>query len=149
MRLPDGCKKDVFLTISGQIGKISNSADGTYEMSESEFLALPSSIVTTSTPWTPTSDFVGPLLSRVLEEVKAKGTKLRLLALDDFGVEVDGEYLIKYGTILADSKDGVRLTIRDFGPLFVMFPRDSFKKELGTPFGASHLVWQLCGIKVE
>lgn len=149
MRLPNGCKKNVFLTITGKIDRITNTADGTYEMSEREFLALPTSTVTTSTPWTPKSDFVGPLLAKILQEVAAKGSKLRLVALDDFSVEVDGDYLGKYGTILASSKDGVRLTVRDFGPIFVMYPRDSFGKELDTPFGASHMVWQLCGIVVE
>lgn len=83
-------------------------------MSEREFLALPTSTVATSTPWTPKSDFTGPLLSKVLGEVGATGKTLRLIALDDFSVEVDADYLEKYGTILATSKDGVRLTIRDF-----------------------------------
>ncbi|NTF65995.1 oxidoreductase [Rhizobium rhizogenes] len=149
IRLPNGCKPDVFLTITGKIDRITNSADSSYEMSEREFLALPTSTVTTSTPWTPKSDFVGPLLTKILQEVAAKGSRLRLVALDDFSVEVDGDFLGKYGTILASSKDGVRLTVRDFGPIFVMYPRDSFKQELDTPFGASHMVWQLCGIEVE
>jgi hypothetical protein len=118
-------------------------------MSEREFLALPTSIVTTSTQWTPKGNFVGPLLSTVIAGVEAKGKKLRLLALDDFSVEVDADYLEQYGTILATSKDGVRLTIRDFGPIFIMYPRDSFKDELDTPTAASYLVWQLCGIYVE
>ncbi len=149
MRLPNGCKKDVFLTISGKIDRKTNSADGSYEMPEHEFLGLPQSTVTTSTPWTPKSDFAGPLLSKVLSEVDAKGTKLRLIALDNFSVEVDADYLEKYGTVLAVSKNGVRLTIRDFGPVFVMFPRDSFKEQLDTPAAGSYLVWQLCGIEVE
>ncbi|MFW8609975.1 hypothetical protein [Rhizobium beringeri] len=148
-RMPNGCKKNVFLTISGQIGKMTNSADKTYEMSEREFLALATSTVTTSTPWTPKSDFVGPLLTNILHDVAAKGSKLRLVALDDFSVDVDGDYLGRYGTILASSRDGVRLTVRDFGPIFVMYQRDSFRKELDTHIGASYLVWQLCGIEVE
>ncbi|MGG6898922.1 oxidoreductase [Rhizobium sp. BR 315] len=149
MHMPNGCKRDAFLTISGNIGKTTNGAKDSYDMSERELLALPTSTVATSTPWTPKSDFNGPLLSKVLDEAGAKGKKLRLVALDDFSVEVDADYLEKYGTILATSKDGVRLTIRDFGPLFVMYPRDSFKEELGTPVAASYLVWQLCGINVE
>ncbi|WP_168880018.1 oxidoreductase [Rhizobium sp. P28RR-XV] len=149
MRIPNGCTPGVFLTISGKIGKTTNSAANAYEMSEREFLGLPQSTVTTSTAWTPNSDFAGPLLSKVLSEVDAKGTKLRLIALDNFSVEVDADYLEKYGTILAVSKNGVRLTIRDFGPVFVMFPRDSFKEQLDTPAAASYLVWQLCGIEVE
>jgi hypothetical protein len=149
MHVPRGCTQNVFLTISGKIGKMTNSARNAYEMSEHEFLELPSSSVTTSTPWTPTSDFVGPLLGKVLSEVEAKGAKLRLIALDNFSVEVDAGYLEKYGTILAASKNNARLTVRDFGPIFVMYPRDSFKKELDTPAAASYLVWQLCGIEVE
>ncbi len=149
MRIPKGCNRDVFLTISGKIGKTTNGAKDDYQMSEREFLALPASTVTTSTPWSPKSEFRGPLLSKVLDEAQTKGKKLRLIALDNFSVEVDAEYLEKYGTILATSKDGARLTIRDFGPVFVMFPRDSFKDELDTPVAASYLVWQLCGINVE
>lgn len=147
--IPKACKQDVFLTISGKIGKTTNVANNTYEMSEREFLALPTSAVTTSTQWTPKSDFAGPLLSKVLDEADAKGKKLRLVALDDFSVEVDADYLENYGTILATTKDGVRLTIRDFGPIFVMYPRDSFREELDTPAAAAYLVWQLCGIEVE
>ena len=149
LHIPKGCTQNVFLTISGKIGKTMDVAGNAYEMSEREFLGLPRSNVTTSTAWTPTSEFAGPLLSKVLSEVDAKGTKLRLIALDNFSVEVDANYLKKYGTILAVSKNGVRLTIRDFGPVFVMFPRDSFKEELDTPAAASYLVWQLCGIEVE
>ena len=147
--IPKACRRDVFVTISGKIGRTTNSANNAYEMSEREFLALPTSTVTTSTQWTPKSDFAGPLLSKVLDEADAKGKKLRLVALDDFSVEVDADYLEKYGTILATSKDGVRLTIRDFGPIFVMYPRDSFREELDTPAATSYLVWQLCGIEVE
>ena len=147
--IPKGCRQNVFLTISGKIGKTTDSAGNAYEMSEREFLGLPQSTVTTSTAWTPKSDFAGPLLSKVLTEVDAKGTKLRLIALDNFSVEVDAGYLEKYGTILAVSMNGVRLTIRDFGPVFVMFPRDSFKEQLDTPAATSYLVWQLCGIEVE
>lgn len=147
--IPKGCRQNIFLTISGKIGKTTDTAGNAYEMSEREFLGLPQSTVTTSTAWTPKSDFVGPLLSRILSEVGAKGTKLRLIALDNFSVEVDAAYLEKYGTILAVSKNGTRLTIRDFGPVFVMFPRDSFKEQLDTPAATSYLVWQLCGIEVE
>lgn len=146
---PNGCKKGVFLTISGRIGKTTNNIDRTYELSEREFLALPTSTVTTSTPWTPKSEFVGPLLSDLLKVVAAKGNNIRLMALDDFSVEVDADYLSKFGTILATTKDGVRMTVRDFGPIFVMFPRDRFRTELDTPVGASNMVWQLCGIEVE
>ncbi|MEF0943873.1 hypothetical protein [Rhizobium sp. BR 362] len=149
MHVPNGCKQHIFLTITGKIGKTTEGAESAYEMSEREFLALPTSTVTTSTPWTSKSDFVGPLLSKVLGEVDAKGKRLRLVALDNFSVEVDADYLEKYGTVLATSKDGVRLTIRDFGPVFVMYPRDSFTKELDTPAAESYLVWQLCGIEVE
>lgn len=149
IHIPKGCKQDVFLTISGKIGRTTKSPSNAYEMSEGEFLALPTSTVTTSTPWTPKSDFSGPLLSKVLSDVDAKGKKLRFVALDDFSVEVDSDYLEKYGTILATSKNGARLTIRDFGPVFVMYPRDSFREELDTPAAASYLVWQLCGIEVE
>lgn len=148
MRMPKGCNRDAFLSISGKIDKTTNSAKSSYEMSEREFLALPAVTVTTSTPWSPTSEFRGPLLSEVLNKAQTQGKKLRLVALDDFSVEVDADYLEKYGTILATSKDGVRLSIRDFGPIFVMYPRDSFK-ELDTPVAASYLVWQLCGINVE
>ncbi len=149
LHIPKGCRQNAFLTISGKIGKTMDLAGNAYEMSEREFLGLPQSMVTTSTAWTPKSDFAGPLLSNILSEVDAKGTKLRLIALDNFSVEVDADYLEKYGTILAVSKNGVRLTIRDFGPIFVMFPRDSFKEQLDTPAAASYLVWQLCGIQVE
>ena len=48
------------LTVSGRIGRVNNEAAETFDFSEAEFLKLGTTSITTGTPWTPTSVFVGP-----------------------------------------------------------------------------------------
>lgn len=147
--IDDACKPSVFLTVAGNIGKFSDDSARTFELSEADILALPKTTLITSTEWTSRSVFEGPLLSAILQRVEARGTKLRFVAFDDFAAETDTADVGRYKPIVAYKKDGTRLTARDFGPLFVVYPRDEFPDELGASEATAKYVWQLCKIIVE
>ncbi len=143
------CKPGVFLTVGGNVKSTTNSADKTYDFTEAELLAMPTSTIVTSTAWTAKSAFVGPLLSDVLKKVGAGGGTLQLVAFDDYYADMPMDIVAKYGAIVAHTRDGKRLSRRDNGPLFVMLPRDKYPTELNTPLAARWYVWQLCRIEVE
>lgn len=134
-----------FLSICGALQRYSGSRD-TYEMSEAEFMALPQACITTSTPWCPRSRFSGPLLSDVLRYVGASGSRFAMQALNDYTVAIPASDLPRYGVILAHSREGQRMTLRSFGPLWAMYPRDDFLPELNSASALAKYIWQICRI---
>ncbi|MFC3533139.1 molybdopterin-dependent oxidoreductase [Vogesella facilis] len=111
--------------------------------------ALPQVKMTVSTPWYKTAQtFEGPLFRDVLKAAGANGKKLYVVALNDYAAEIPLSDLAKYDVILARKVGGKVLSVRDKGPLFVMYP---FHKnpELQTKDIYSRCVWQVNRIRVE
>jgi hypothetical protein len=133
----------VLLTVSGRIGRVNNDATDTYDFSEPDFLKLATTSITTSTPWTPTSVFVGPLLIDVMRTAGVTSGKLNLRTLDDNSVPVPWADLVRYGVILAHSQDGQRLNNNRWGPLWTIYPRDQHLAALTGPIAESRFIWQV------
>lgn len=93
-------------------------------------------------------EYRGPTLSSLLEYVGAQGTQVKVIAWDDYVVTISISDIEKYGVLLATHEAGVRMTIDDKGPLFVVFP---FKDnpELRNDFYYSLTVWQVRELVVE
>lgn len=137
----------VVLKISGKIGT-KNTVDAAV-FDDALLDALPQKSFVTETPWTKGSvKFTGPLLSDVLKAVNASGTNIKAVALNDYKVNIPVEDIRKYGIILTRQIDGKMLTVRDKGPLFVMYPFEQFP-ELKTSVYFSRCIWQLQSISVE
>jgi hypothetical protein len=135
------------LTVSGRIGRVNNEATDTYDFSEADFLKLATNTITTSTPWTPTSVFVGPLLVDVMRVAGVTSGTLTFKTLDDYSAPIPWEDLVRYGVILAHSQDGQRLDNRRWGPLWTMYPRDQHSTALRGPIAESRFIWQVNGIE--
>lgn len=137
----------VILKINGKIGT-KNTADAAV-FDDALLDALPQKSFVTETPWTKGPiKFTGPLLSDVLKAVNASGVNIKAVALNDYKVNIPVEDTRKYGIILARQMDGKMLTVRDKGPLFVMYPFEQFP-ELKTSVYFSRCIWQLQSISVE
>lgn len=111
----------VVLTISGLDGG-GNCPDGMcYDIAMLQ--ALPSHEVVTETPWTSgAAAFRGPLLRTLLDHAGARGDTLRAHALNDYAVDIPRSDAADYDVILALARDGQPLTVRDGGPLWVIYP---------------------------
>jgi hypothetical protein len=142
------CNRQKMLTIGGNIQK-TNASDGTWVFDDDAYLALPQAALVTSTTWTQRQKFEGPLLRSVLAHVGAKGVTIRLLALNNYVVEIPVSDLKKFDPILAHSGDGIRLKRSGLGPLFLVYPRDQFSLELTTPLSQSKFIWQVCRIDIK
>ncbi|MBZ0130642.1 MAG: molybdopterin-dependent oxidoreductase [Rhodobacteraceae bacterium] len=91
--------------------------------------------------------FRGPLVRDVLRHAGAdNATLVRLTAANDYQVEIAAEEFMKYEVILALSMDGVPLSMRDKGPIWVIYPISSHA-ELQDPVFNNRLIWQL--VKLE
>jgi hypothetical protein len=144
---PDAAAQRALLTVRWNpdkkvIGEVS------YRFSEEEFMALRSSAIVTSTPWTRRARFDGPLLSDVLRHVGAGGSQLNVESLDDYSCSIPLSDLATYGVILAHSRDGKRMTARDYGPLWIIYPRDAYPDALSNVLAYAKSVWQVWRITV-
>ena len=131
------------LTVSGRIGRVNNDTADTFDFSEAEFLKLATTSITTSTPWTPTSVFGGPLLVDVMRAAGVTSGTLIFKTLDDYSAPIPWVDLVRYGVILAHSQDGQRLNNKRWGPLWTIYPRDQNPAALKGPIAESRFIWQV------
>jgi hypothetical protein len=131
------------LEVQGKISRTNDASHTVYRISEAELLKLPVHTIVTSTRWTPKSTFTGPLFSDVLKLVGATGRTVECLTLDDYTVSMPASNAERYGAILAYTMNGKRLEVRDFGPFFLVYPRDTYPSELTGAAADARFVWQV------
>ena len=137
----------VILTVSGKIGVKNSPQAALFDAALLD--ALPQHSFVSATPWLKhPATFTGPLLKDVLQALKAQGTSLKALALNDYKIDIPLEDAFKYDVILTRKVDGRVLTVREKGPIFVMYPFERFP-ELKTDIYYSRCVWQLKSLRVE
>ncbi len=112
------------LTISGKI-RVTNVGE-TAQFDRPMLEALGMRSFTTQTPWYDQKVlFEGPTLVSILEAVGAYGENLTAIALNDYATKIPISDFSRFGTILALKRDGNYLSVREKGPLFVVYPYDS------------------------
>ncbi|MGU7771917.1 molybdopterin-dependent oxidoreductase [Burkholderia sp. MR1-5-21] len=136
-------------TVDGRIEKSNQPGKTVYVFSEQELMALPQHAITTSTSWTPKATFSGPRLADVLKVVGAKGTQIEFRCIDEYTFTIPVADADKYGVILARKMDGKVLGNDNYGPLWIMYPRDQFPDDLKTPLGEAKFAWQIIGLTVK
>ena len=138
---------EVILTVSGRISATNAGATATYDMAMLD--ALPKRATVTETPWTKgVVTFEGPLGAALLDQVGAEGSMLKIVALNDYAVEVPVEDFRKWPVILATRKDGKAMPVRDKGPVFVIYPFD-LDRALYNEKIFSRSAWQVKSIEVR
>jgi hypothetical protein len=140
---------ELTLDVKGKIRHTTDAAHTEFHFTESDLLALPAHSITTSTTWTPKSTFTGPSLADVLKTVGAWGSELEIHTLDDYTCTVPVADAERYGVIIAYSMNGKRLKVSDFGPLFLIYPRDAYPAELQGAVGDAKFAWQIKSIVVK
>lgn len=137
----------VVLTVTGKIGNTNKTDAAEFDMAQLQ--ALPSRVTETETPWTKGKPrFEGPLGSALLDAVGATGTSLHVVALNDYAVDVPIEDFRKWPVILATKKDGKPMSVRDRGPIFVIYPFD-LDASLYNEKIFSRSAWQVKSIDVR
>jgi hypothetical protein len=110
---------------------------------------MPQHSFSTNSPWTQEPHtYSGPLLRDVLDLVKAHGTQLKAMALNDYTVTIPVEDARRFDVILAIQIDGKPIPVRERGPLFIMYPFDQ-EPQLRAPRYYARAIWQLKSLRVE
>lgn len=137
----------VVLTVTGKIAQTNGAAGAQFDIAMLE--ALPRRVAKVTTPWAEgVNAFEGPLARAVLQAVGAKGSKLRITALNDYSAEVPFEDFMKFDVILALKKNDAYLTVRHQGPIFVIYPFDT-NPDLYNEVYFGRSVWQVKSIEVH
>ena len=135
------------LTVTGRISRTNSGREFHFDHATLEGLGVVT--ITTTTRFTDgRKTFEGVLLRDVLAHVGARGEWVRAQALNDYETIIPLSDLA-YGPILALRMDGVELTARDKGPLWIVYPRDQFPDRLSGADQDQKWIWQLRKLDVE
>jgi hypothetical protein len=130
-----------YLTISGNI---SAGTGHKLTLTQAQFDSLPQHTVSTSTSWTKgVHQFTGPLMRDVQKLAGSNSKTMDAFAVDDYVQRIPTDDFTKYDVILANKMDGKILPMDHYGPMWVIYPRDDFPKELVNPMTDGKFVWQV------
>lgn len=137
---------ETVLTVTGDIAN--SNGDGVAAFDLAMLDALERRSASMETPWTEGSTaFEGPLLKAVLDAAGARGKTLIVKALNDYSAEVPLEDATNFPTMLATRMNGEEMSVRDKGPIFMIYPFDTHP-ELYNEKYFSRSVWQIREIEV-
>ncbi len=140
-------KGEVILSVTGRITNTNGPMRADFD--RDMLRALGEASITTSHSWAdrPTT-FEGVPVARLLDAVGAQGTKIRAVAVNNYAVDLDVTELRRYPVLLAMKADGVELRLRDRGPLWIVYPRDSYR-ELSDESHNYKWIWQLRSLELR
>lgn len=131
-------------------GAITNTNNGHAAEFDREMLtALGLQTIETTNPWYDgRTRFEGVSLNQLMELVGAKGKTITVVALNDYVTTVPLDDFKKFNAILAMKRDGNFITVREKGPLFIIYPYDS-DPQLQSQTYYTRSAWQVARIIVE
>jgi hypothetical protein len=139
-------KDKVILTISGAIEH--TNEPGLAQFDHAMLSQMKAVTFQTSTIWTDGPQvFTGVALVDLLDDLGAEGTGLHVIAANDYTIEIPMSDVVEGGPILAYARNGSQMTLRDKGPLWIVYPYDlnpAYQSE--TIYARS--VWQVDRIEV-
>ena len=120
----------------------------TVEYSLSDLEALGSETFRTTTIWSDGEQvFTGLPLVTLLSELGVEGGTLMARAINDYAVEVPVSDGVENGPILAHHRNGEPMSVRDKGPLWLVYPYDT-NPEYRSEVIYSRSIWQLDRIEI-
>lgn len=139
---PVFAQENILLTVTN------SSQDIIVELSEEELLAMDQFSVFTENEFVDgLVEFTGPLARDVIALLEtAEIETLTLTAINDYAVEIPMSDLMEFNVIFAMAQNGTRLSVRDKGPIWVIYPM-SDHVELQDRVYNDRLIWQL--VKVD
>ncbi len=132
---------EIILTVTGEITNTNADDAAVFDFAMLE--ALDPETIETTTFWTEgKQSFTGVRLHDLMKIVGAEGTSLKAVAINDYEVEIPDADWIEEGPIIAFLNNGTPMSVREKGPLWVIYPYDQ-NPEFRNSATLSRSVWQL------
>ncbi len=135
---------EVILTITGPMTQTNISEGAAFDL---DMLSKIGTVTfSTSTPWTEgVQEFTGVPLSQLLVHIGAMPTNLIVSAINEYQIEIPATDAVSDGPILAWDQGGKQLSVREKGPLWLIYPFD-LKASYQTDAIYARAVWQVVKI---
>jgi hypothetical protein len=144
--LPNPTSRTI-LTVSGKIASTNKGETAEFDRAMLESLGMVS--FETETPWyNGKTKFEGIPLSKLMQHLGAKGEHLLVVALNDYSSDIPMADVMKYNVLLALKINDEYISVKDKGPLFIIYPFDS-APELKSQAYFGRSVWQIAKIIVK
>ncbi len=133
-------KGEVILTVDGSITRTNAAGAADFDIAMLE--AMEKATIKTTTPWTQgVATFEGVPLKDLLAAVGAQGSAISATALNDYAAPLPAADA-ETGAIIAYRMDGEYMSVRDKGPLWIIYPFDE-RPELKAEAVYARSIWQL------
>lgn len=152
--LPNAFAKDlpepegpVILTVSGKIAHVTDGKIAEFDRQLLEELGT--STIRTTTPWHDgITTFEGVSAQRLMDHVGADGNVVVATALNQYQAEIPLSDFRDKGVLLALKAEGEYLSIRDKGPIFIIYPFDQ-DETLRNEMHYARSVWQVKAFEIK
>ena len=129
--------------LAGEVLLTLTHEGGTSEFDIAALEAMGAEEFSTTTIWTEGEQtFTGVSLLALLSQAGISDGKLKATAINDYAVEIPVSDAVAGGPIIAYSVNGEPMSVRDKGPLWIVFPFGS-KPQYQTEVIYSRSIWHL------
>ena len=132
---------EILLTVTGDF-PVKNQ-DDTAAFDAEMLKAIGEVSFETTTPWTEGAQtFTGVPLHALLDELQITEGMLKATAINDYAIEIPVSDAVEGGPILAYLQNGEPMSVREKGPLWVVYPYDA-KPEYQSEVIYARSIWQV------
>lgn len=136
----------IVLIVTGDIVQTNHDQAAAFDMAMLQ--AMPSVTIQTNTIWTSgEQSFTGVPLFDLLQGLGVDHGTLRAYAINDYGIEIPVSDAVPDGPILAYLNNGKPMSVREKGPLWIIYPYDT-NPDYQSETIYSRSIWQLNRIEV-
>ena len=136
----------VLLTVTGAV-PVTNAPEGAqFDLHMLE--SIGTTTFTTATIWTEGAQrFTGVSLHDLVQALQVTEGSLRAVAINEYSAEIPLEDAVPEGPIIAWARNGSLMSVRDKGPLWIVYPFDDYP-EYRSEIIFARSIWQLDHIEV-
>ncbi len=119
------------------------------QFSLEQLLAHADKEIVTDTPWTENNTkFVGVSAKALLNMVGLEKADLKVIALNNYWSTIPYDDIEKYNPLFALKKNDDEMSVRDKGPIWVIYPLSEFN-EVNNEVLHSRMVWQVSQVETQ
>lgn len=137
----------VVLTVSGDLAVTNDGDAAVFDMAMLE--AIGTTEFETTTIWTDGLQiFKGTPLVTLMQALGVENGTIRATAINDYYVEIPMTDAVENGALIAFARNGEEMSVRDKGPLWVVYPYDN-NTEFQSEVYYARSIWQLDRIEIK